>query len=201
MVKVISQASLICLSTSSIMLSLVTPSWAENSACFFEHADFDGLQLCVKAEAEVPAIRLDFNDIISSIEVGDGWLIEACQHSDFQGWCKKYSQSVSNVGPTANDQISSFRVVRQDEAEMPQACFFEHADFQGRKFCLESGENWDAKTDLSLNDIISSMTVENGLSVTVYQHSDFGGTRLKVRQDVPAVTPEWNDKISSIKVR
>ena len=144
---------------------------------------------------------MDFNDRISSIRVKDGWEVEACQHADFQGWCKRYTGDVDNIGNAANDQISSYRVVRAEENDPPKACFFEHADFQGRKFCLEQGENWDAKSDLSWNDLISSMTVEGGLQVKVYEHSDFGGSRLKVRSDLPSVDPEWNDRISSIKVR
>jgi phosphopantetheine adenylyltransferase len=108
---------------------------------------------------------------------------------------------VESVGANENDQISSYRIVREEEADAPQACFFEHADYQGRKFCLESGESWDAKSDLSLNDVISSMTIEDGLRVTVFERSDRGGRQLRVRHDISTVSPEWNETISSIKVR
>jgi Peptidase inhibitor family I36 len=175
---------------------------AASAVCFYEHVDFDGLSLCAKGEAEVPAIRLDFNDLISSISIKEGWQVEVCQHANFEGWCKRYTGDVENIGKAANDQISSYRIIRaDDEDEAPKACFFEHAEFQGRKFCLEQGEKWDAKSDLSWNDIISSMTIEDGLRVTVYEHSDFGGTRLKLRGDTSFVPQDWNDRISSIKVK
>lgn len=176
-------------------------AWAENSACFFEDSKFRGLQLCVEGEAEVSSIRLDFNDKISSIKVARGWQVEACQHSKFQGWCEKYHSGVSSVGEAANDQISSYRVERIDDADPEQACFFEHGQFQGRKFCLESGESWNGRTDLSSNDIISSITVEEGLVVTVYEDGGFGGGKLRLFEDEAAMSPEWNDRISSIRVR
>ena len=193
--------TLLATATAVFFISSAEPAFAENSACLFEDAAFDGLQLCIKGEAEVPAIRPDFNEKISSIQIEDGWQVEVCQQNNFQGPCKKYDCDVSKLGANVNDQISSYRVVREDDVEPPQACFFEHSNYQGRKFCLEQDEKWDAKTDLSLNDFISSMTVEEGLKVTVYDLSDLQGTRLTIRDDLPTVTPEWNDKISSIKVR
>jgi hypothetical protein len=48
-------------------------SAAQPSVCLFEDAGFDGIQLCSNGEKEVSAIRLDFNDKISSIQVSPGW--------------------------------------------------------------------------------------------------------------------------------
>lgn len=174
---------------------------AASVVCFYEHVDFDGLALCVKGATEVPAIRLDFNDKISSMTIKEGWEVEACQHADFQGWCKRYSGDVENIGQSANDQISSYRIVRADEDDSAEACFYEHANFQGRKFCLQPGDNWDAASDVSWNDVISSIKIADGLKVTAYEHINRGGERLKLRHDTDFVPDDWNDRISSIKVR
>ena len=37
-----------------------------------------------------------------------------------------------------------------------------------------------------------------GCDLTVYEHTNYRGERLRIRQDMPEVPPAWNDRISSV---
>ena len=37
-----------------------------------------------------------------------------------------------------------------------------------------------------------------GCDLTVYEHTNYRGESLRIRQDMPEVPPAWNDRISSV---
>lgn len=78
-----------------------------------------------------------------------------------------------------------------------QACFYEHANFQGRYFCENPGTR--RNVDHSFNDRISSIYLENGTSVTVCEHNDFRGT-CRDYHGSQSYVGGMNDKISSVDV-
>lgn len=144
---------------------------------------------------------MSLNDKISSLYVSRGWQITICQHSNFQGWCKTYDRN-ANLKPPYDNQLSSYKIARKmHNQETSQACFYQDDNYLGKSMCLHRGETFDAKYDLSYNDMISSMKIDPGLTVIVYVDSDFKGDSQRYTQSTPQVGPTWNDKISSIIVQ
>ncbi len=42
---------------------------------------------------------------------------------------------------------------------------------------------------------------QRGCDLTAYEHTNYRGESLRLRQDVPVVEPRWNDRISSVIIR
>lgn len=82
--------------------------------CVYEHAGFNGRQLCFQAGQSVPRIRQygDFwNDRVSSISVAPGFSVRVCQHDGFAGRCSTYDRSITNLANQGfNDEVSSLSV-------------------------------------------------------------------------------------------
>jgi uncharacterized protein YraI len=78
--------------------------------CFFADFNFGGESFCVQPDATEAQIREGWNDRISSIRITGGAELQVCEHFNFEGWCERYSQSIAQLPPNQNDEISSFRV-------------------------------------------------------------------------------------------
>ncbi|HEV7277246.1 MAG TPA: SH3 domain-containing protein [Devosiaceae bacterium] len=80
-----------------------------------------------------------------------------------------------------------------------EVCFYEHFNYKGDSFCVDSGEeaNWVGD---GWNDRISSIKVKGGAAVRVYQHASYEGASATVRRSVPQLN-NFNDAISSYRVR
>jgi hypothetical protein len=82
--------------------------------CVYEHAGFNGRQLCFHAGQSVQRIRNygDFwNDKVSSISIAPGFSVRVCQHDGFAGRCSTYDRSITNLANQGfNDEISSLSV-------------------------------------------------------------------------------------------
>jgi hypothetical protein len=75
------------------------------------------------------------------------------------------------------------------------ATFYEHAGFDGAKLDVgEGGNEWIGDW---WNDRVSSVEVDAGCTVRVYQHIDFGGASRVISDDTAWVGDDWNDLISS----
>jgi hypothetical protein len=83
--------------------------------------------------------------------------------------------------------------------------FYGDINFSGGAFSLSSDSSfvgWD------WNDRISSVIVPAGQTVTLYEHSDFGGQSLTLTSDAadlrqfagPGPGNTWNDAVSSIRI-
>lgn len=79
-------------------------------ACFYADFNFQGASFCLAVGSTVPFVDPAWNDRISSIRVGPGVRVEACQHAGFEGWCENYNGNVAQLPPVRNDEISSIRV-------------------------------------------------------------------------------------------
>ncbi len=87
-----------------------------------------------------------------------------------------------------NDSISSFRTTQIGAGTPPQnqaaACFFADFGFQGASFCLNGGATVGL-LDADWNDRISSIRVDQGLTVQVCRDGNFGGWCEEYTGDVP----------------
>lgn len=84
-------------------------------------------------------------------------------------------------------------------ASAQAACFFEHADFQGRSFCVEEGRDVSALGP-GTNDSFSSIQIASGIAVTACEHIHFQGQCITFSQSVRNFGGFWNDRISSFRV-
>ena len=77
-------------------------------------------------------------------------------------------------------------------------CFYEDAQFRGNRICAPIGEA--IRRLQGFNDVISSITVEDGAKVDVCTSANFGGRCATVRKDLPYVGDRMNDRITSYRV-
>ncbi|MGV3651387.1 MAG: SH3 domain-containing protein [Devosia sp.] len=80
-----------------------------------------------------------------------------------------------------------------------EACFYEHADYAGRSFCMNAGDSINNLARFgNWNDRISSIDNDR-LSVTVCEHADFRGSCRTYTTSTRSLG-RLNDQISSIRV-
>lgn len=102
-----------------------------------------------------------------------------------------------------------------DRQEEPRVILYQNADYQGDSLIIYPGEaieNFSSQTFSNgggLNDNVSSIRVEGGAVVYVYENSHFRGAVMRLVENVRDLTgrlltdnprDNWNDRISSIKV-
>jgi hypothetical protein len=80
------------------------------------------------------------------------------------------------------------------------ACFYRDSDFRGEYFCTQAGQDIAVMPN-GMNDEITSIRTFGHVLVTVYKDGRFRGRSTELRGDVRNVGDEWNDGISSIRVR
>ncbi len=103
----------------------------------------------------------------------------------------------------------------EDHREEPRVILYEHADFRGDSLVLYPGdsiENFSGQhfqNGNALNDGVSSIRVEGGAQVVVYENARFRGAAMRLSESVRNLTGRllpgnsqvsWNDRISSIQV-
>ena len=80
------------------------------------------------------------------------------------------------------------------------ACFFEHANFQGRRTCFGAGQRVPM-VDPSMNDKFSSVQLPPGLRVTLCEHANFAGRCVPVDRTIANFNEiGFNDRVSSVSV-
>lgn len=98
--------------------------------------------------------------------------------------------------------------------EEPRVIIYEDADFRGGSLVLYPGEQIPNLRDARfsngkrVNDRISSVRIEGGASIALYDDYDFGGQVLRTTtairnlafRPMPDIQIPWNDRISSLKV-
>ena len=99
--------------------------------------------------------------------------------------------------------LASAPVHAQDygqQAVREGACFFYDADYRGRSFCLEAGDDSRSIPD-GLEDRISSIRIFGRAEVTVYKDKRLKGNSRRFDRSVRNLRDEgWNDRISSLRV-
>ena len=104
---------------------------------------------------------------------------------------------------------------RDDRRDEPRVILYEHADYRGDSLVLYPGDSIDNLSGQhfenggGLNDSVSSIRVEGGAQVVVYENARFRGGAMRLTENVRDLTgrllPDnsgnsWNDRISSIRV-
>lgn len=190
------------------------------SVCFYEHVNFQGRSYCIRVGERIPFVGERVNDQFSSVRIPPGAVVTMCEHANFQGQCRRLSHSEPDfVAMGFNDIVSAVdarwdRDARgwddrrdDDWGRRPHergprgdVCFYEHANYQGRRFCAPVGAAVPA-VGPEFNDIFSSMQIPPGVTVTVCRDNDFQGPCRRYSGDVDFVGDGWNDMISSFRSR
>jgi hypothetical protein len=93
--------------------------------------------------------------------------------------------------------------------DRPRVTFYEHADFRGASRTVEAGEVLENLTRArfsnggEMNDRISSIRIEGGAQVLLYQDAGFRGDTRRIDFSVSNLNdsaPGWNDAVSSLRV-
>jgi Beta/Gamma crystallin len=79
------------------------------------------------------------------------------------------------------------------------ACFYTDSDYRGERFCLNSNERVSSVGG-RYNDRISSVRIFGRARVTVYKHTNYGGSHRTYTHDAPHLG-DLNDEITAIEMR
>lgn len=189
---------------SSLLLASSLSISAYANVSVFKHCGYKGYKVNLAPgnydlkDLEARGIR---NDDLSSLSVPRGYKITVYQHHHFTGKSKTfYSNDSCLVNNKFNDIISSIKVRRAPLL----ASVYQHCNFRGYSANLLPGRyNLAALKRLDVkNDDLSAIKVPRGYEVIAYQHDNFRGKRITLRQnDACLVNNKFNDVISSIIVR
>lgn len=187
-------------------------SQASPGVCFFMDANYGGESYCVSAGESQAYLGDHFNDKVSSIRVFGGVQVVLYEDENFRGASLTIAGDMPGLGDW-NDKVSSFQVLgRQGQARyggqygtvgsgnepLVGACFYVDRQFQGARFCVNTGEGLET-VGSRFNDQISSIRVFGGAQVVVYENERFSGSRQRFSVDVASLG-DWNDKITSVLV-
>lgn len=86
------------------------PGPGPSEICFYTDVNFAGDLFCVNMGASNTNLVAPWNNVISSIRVGENASVEVCGDPGHAGWCKTYIDDVNLTG-TRNNSISSYRTV------------------------------------------------------------------------------------------
>jgi len=139
-----------------------------------------------------------WNDVVSSVKVGNKVKLHMYQHNIHQGRVDTYNKGYQGK-VLLNDQYSSAKIVAADKA----ACVFEHFGQKGRQECYTYNENTGfAVYNLipeNMNDKVSSINVPEGVVVRMWQHGLNQG-RMDEYWGPVTTNVAFNDQYSTIKV-
>lgn len=89
-------------------------------------------------------------------------------------------------------------------AVQPKVCFYADSHYSGESLCATDGNDIDVIT-LHWNDRISSISIPDGMVVTVYEDHKFLGRSLTLKNNIDFLSSlkfkDFNDIISSFKIK
>ncbi|OQX25978.1 MAG: hypothetical protein BWK80_12825 [Desulfobacteraceae bacterium IS3] len=160
-----------------------------NICCkFYEHTNAQGSSFSSGA-GKSNFVGNRWNDKISSVWVGEGYKVTVYEHTGFGGKSQtlygRNGGSLYNLTDIAfNDSISSYSAERDtrgewnseqpEDSDVNAYCkFYEHTDGNGASFSAGIGSR--NSLGRKWNDKISSVWVQQGYSVTIYEDNDLEG--------------------------
>ncbi len=188
-----------------IMALLFWANLAMAQVCFYEHINFEGQSFCVGGNQQIVNLNGAWNDQISSISVPASSGARVCEHANFGGRCVEMNQPISDLrGYNFNDVISSLTVFQGGIVPGPQpspngqSCFFEEPNFQGRRFCLSSGQGYQEFNNSAFG--ISSVRVHPQHRVMMCQYPFQQGYCQEFRGSNPYMNPNLDNRVRYLTV-
>lgn len=144
------------------------------------------------------------NDWASSVKVSPGYKAIIYTDDNFSGTSWTVTSDtplLSALSPTANDQVSSVKIMKIDGVT-----FFQDAHYGGSGSQTLTVGSYNLSQLIAKgmpNDWASSVKVTPGRKVIMYANDNFSGTSWTVTSDTPllsALSTTANDQVSSLKV-
>ena len=80
-----------------------------------------------------------------------------------------------------------------------EVCLYEDKGYQGAEYCYNSEQaNF---VELGINDKISSLKVNGGVTAVLYQHTNYGGFDVEYTEDMPSLDSNHDEQFSSLKIK
>ncbi len=180
-----------------------------NGVCFYTDANYRGENFCVSGDESRQSVEDRYNDTISSIRIFGRAEVTVYENSNYYGSRRTFSQDVPNLA-NWSDRITSFQATGERQYQGQYGgqgsgnetrngvCFYKDANYRGENFCVSGNESMQSVGD-RYNDTISSVRIFGRSEVTVYENSNFNGSRQTISQDVPSLG-NWSDRITSFQV-
>merc|ERR1712142_89636 len=173
----------------------------------YEHANFGGRKYSISHSTKFVGW---FNDKTSSIVVNNGWIMDVYQHSNYRGRKLRLNpgrHNMSSLRRIGNDSISSVRCTKKTSRSTKKTggsaqcgVLYEHDKLRGRQYPISHSTKFVGW----FNDKTSSIVVNKGWIMYVYQHSNYRGRQTQFypgRYNVSRLRRDGigNDSISSVR--
>jgi len=176
---------------------IVTLYYDENYAGKFKHIPGD---IAIFDETEIPQLGiayLDFNDMVSSIKVPNGYKVIIYEDVNYEGESRLLTNDNPRLGDLAfNDKMSSLKLIPVD---VPVVILYQDANFMGESKHITIDTPSLGVPYLSFCDTISSIKVHDGYKAIIFEDNDYEGKSRALYVDTPYLG-DLNDKLSSVKI-
>ncbi len=177
---------------------------AKNRACFYQHANFRGRELCVPAGDVRNQLPNRWNDKISSVRIFGDTSVTLCTRRSLAGRCQKIERNTAYIGDRWNDRISSLRARLERVGVHPvkpgQICFYGETHFRGKELCTTTA-GFPQRMPTSMNNSTSSVRVPQGATVLMCDGKRMSKGCIRLDRDVEYVGDQWNNRISSFLIK
>ena len=166
----------------------------------YEHHNYNGIQKKFFSLEDLS--RLDnWENEISSLKLISNYQVTIFENKNFEG------KTITLIGEVPDlkvlrwgDKISSIKIQRAQK-DINVALAFQHSDFKGEFLNLNLGAYKNLKKNTWFNDDISSIRINKGYRVIVYEHDSYQGKRVILNESQSELKKfKMNDEISSLVV-
>ena len=143
----------------------------------YDGSNFSGTNKTLEA-GKYPTIPIG-NDKISSVKVAPGFYVKLFIDTGFRGrplflFAGEYPNLINR-----NNAFSSMQILEHDAAIFPTVSFYDHVNFAGFEQRLAATDQKTTFNNPFFNhDVISSVKVPEGVTVTIFEHPDLKGRSL-----------------------
>ena len=166
----------------------------------YEHHNYSGIQKKFFSLEDLSTLD-NWENEISSLKLISNYQVTIFENKNFEG------KTITLIGEVPDlkvlrwgDKISSIKIQRAQK-DINVALAFQHSDFKGEFLNLNLGAYNNLKKNTWFNDDISSIRINKGYRVIVYEHDSYQGKRVILNESQSELKKfKMNDEISSLVV-
>jgi hypothetical protein len=188
----------------------LAPLACKDQPQLFRHSGYAGRQ--VRVASSISNLHsMQAGDEASSVCVPQGWTLTLHENPNYLGskvtlrgpihLSNLHRELLQNWG----DRVSSVAVASSQAnvgcGQTP--ALFEHSSLRGRRLSVSEQMSNLHHSSVQFGDRASSVCVPQKWAVELYEHAGFQGRRIELvgPRTITALQPEWNDRVSSVRVR
>lgn len=184
--------------------TVTPPPPTGDGATLFQHCNYGGYSATIDVGSyslnQLNALGVANNDV-SSIRVPEGYIVEMFDGNNQTGTLlSKEADDSCFVNDSFNDKLTSVRV---SKVVKEVATLHQHCNYGGYGVALEVGDYTlnDLRALGVSNDDVSSVSVEPGYKVELFQHYNFTGNSVTITSDDSCLVNDgFNDDMSSVRI-